>query len=309
MSNSSLGKKKVLLFYNPNSGAGLFKNNLDLIISKFQAKKYLLLPIRAGKSDLLDLVLRNINPQEYLQIVSAGGDGTINICVNAMIKNNIDLPLAVFPSGTANDFAYYFDLPADVNSMIDVALGNNYTYADVGVMNDRYFINVAALGALVDVSQKTDPDMKNTLGIISYYLKGISEMPNLRPVRVKLASDEYTGEESMYFMLVMNGRSAGGFRRISPTSEINDGYLDIMLFREMPIIDLAPLLISIIQGNHTENRNVLYFKTAKLKLESDMAISTDIDGEKGDNFPLTFDVMPKKLKVLTKYNDMQGAIW
>ena len=244
-----------------------------------------------------------------MQIVVAGGDGTINTCVNAMIKNNVDLPLAIFPTGTANDFAYYFDLPTDVSAMIDIALGGCYTYSDVGVMNDRYFVNVAALGTLVDVSQKTDPNLKNTLGIISYYLKGITEVPNLKPARVKITSNEYTAEESMYFMLIMNGRSAGGFKRISPRSSVNDGRLDVMLFREMPLIEFAPLLINIMQGNHTENKHVLYFKTSKLKLESDVDISTDIDGEKGEKFPLTFEVLPKKLKILTEYNDMQGAIW
>jgi len=309
MRNPNLRKKKVLLFYNPNSGNGLFKNNLDLVISKFQAKKLIVIPIRSGKAEFLNFAFQNLDPQEYHQVVVAGGDGTINACINSMIKNNIDLPIAIFPTGTANDFAYYFDLPADTNEMIDVALGNQYTYADVGMVNDKYFVNVAAMGTLVDVSQKTDPNMKNTLGIISYYLKGIAEFPNIKPALVKLESDEYTGEESMYFMLVMNGRSAGGFKRLSPASSINDGLLDVMLFREMPIRDLPPLLVKVMQGNHTENKNVLYFNTSKLKLESDTAISTDVDGEKGEKFPLTFEVLPKKLKVLTKFDNMQGAIW
>ena len=309
MGNPSSRNKKALLYYNPNSGNGLFKNHLDLVISKFQAKKILLLPIRAGKADILDHIFQNTDPQEYQEIILAGGDGTINVCVNAMIRNNIDIPIAIFPSGTANDFAHYFELPLEINDMIDVALGNCYTYADVGTVNGKYFINVAAMGTLVDVSQKTDPELKNTLGIISYYLKGITEVPNLRPALVNLTSDEYTGTETMFFMLVMNGRSAGGFKRISPDAMINDGLLDVMLFREMPIIDFAPLLISILQGNHTENKNVLYFRTSGLKLESGVDISTDVDGEKGEKFPLAFGILPRRLKVLTKFNDMQGAKW
>jgi YegS/Rv2252/BmrU family lipid kinase len=309
MGSSNTRCKKALLYYNPNSGNGLFKNHLDTVISKFQAKKIFLAPVRAGKPDALDVILQNIDQQEYQQIIVAGGDGTINVCVNAMIRNNVDLPLAIFPSGTANDFAHYFELPLDINAMIDVALGNCYTCADVGAVNGKYFINVAAMGTLVDVSQKTDPEMKNTLGIISYYLKGITEFPNLKPAPVSLTSEEYTGTESMFFMLVMNGRSAGGFKRISPDAMINDGLFDVMLFREMPIIDFAPLLISIVQGNHTENKNVLYFRTARLVLESDVDISTDIDGEKGEKFPLTFEVLPGKLKILTKFNDMQGVKW
>ncbi|MCL1808621.1 MAG: YegS/Rv2252/BmrU family lipid kinase [Clostridiales bacterium] len=309
MANSNSRKKKVLLFYNPNSGSGMFKNNLDLIISKFQAKKTMVIPVRAGKGDMLEFALQDMDQQEYAKILIAGGDGTINICVNAMIRSGIDLPIAIFPSGTANDFAYYFDIPSEIGAMTDIALGNSFTYADVGKVNDKFFINVAAMGTLVDVSQKTDPDVKNTLGIISYYLKGITEVPNLKPTIVRLASDEYTGEENMYFMLIMNGRSAGGFKRISPNAVINDGLLDVMLFREMPLIDFAPLLISVLQGNHTENKNVLFFRTSKLKLESDVDISTDIDGEKGEKFPLTFEVLQKRLKVLTKFNDMPGAIW
>ncbi|MCL1981648.1 MAG: YegS/Rv2252/BmrU family lipid kinase [Clostridiales bacterium] len=309
MANSNLKKKKILLFYNPNSGSGMFKNNLDFIISKFQARRTMIIPVRAGKGDMLDFVFQNMDQQEYAKILIAGGDGTINICVNALIKNGIDLPIGIFPAGTANDFAYYFDIPAEIGAMTDIALGSSHTCADVGKVNDKFFINVAAMGTLVDVSQKTDPDVKNTLGIISYYLKGITEVPNLKPTVVKLTSDEYAGEENMYFMLIMNGRSAGGFKRISPNAVINDGLLDVMLFREMPLIDFAPLLISVLQGNHTENKNVLFFRTSKLKLESDVDISTDVDGEKGAKFPLTFEVLPNRLKILTKFNDMPGAIW
>ena len=303
------GKKRALLFYNPYSGNGLFKNHLDLVISRFQAKKMLLIPIRATKGEIQETVFQSIDQRDFTQVAVAGGDGTINICVNAMIRNGIDLPVSVFPTGTANDFAHYLDLPGDINEALEVALGSRHTYADVGKVNEKYFINVAAMGRLVDVSQRTDPNMKSTLGIISYYLKGISEFPNLKPSAVKLTSAAYTGEERMYFMLVMNGRSAGGFKRIAPGASINDGELDVMLFREMPIKDFPSLLINVLQGMHAENKNVLYFKTPELLIESDMEISTDVDGEKGEPFPLRFEVLPKKLKILTKYDNMEGAKW
>ena len=246
-------RKKVILFYNPNAGNGLFKNNLDLIIERFQQKKLVVIPVRAGRGDVLDGLFRTIDPAEYRQVIAAGGDGTINICVNAMIRNNIDLPLAIFPAGTANDFAYYLDLPLEVNSMIDIALGSNFTYSDLGRANDKYFLNVAAMGTMVDVSQKTDPNLKSILGVLSYYIRGIIEVPNLKPIPVRITSEEFSGEEHMYFMLIMNGRSAGGFKRLSPSAEINDGLFDVIVFREMPITDFLPLLINVLQGNHEKN--------------------------------------------------------
>ena len=231
-------RKKVILFYNPHSGNGLFKNNLDLIIAKFQRAGKAVIPVRAAHGKVLEEIFEEINPEQYEQVIAAGGDGTINICVNAMVRNNIDLPLTIMPAGTANDFAYNFGLPSDINKMLDIALGGHYTYADVGQVNDRYFINVAAMGTLVDVSQKTDPNLKNTLGILSYYLRGLTEVTNLKPIPVKVTSKEFTGEVNMFFMLVMNGRSAGGFKRISPDSEVNDGLLEVMIFKEMPLLDL-----------------------------------------------------------------------
>lgn len=302
-------KLKVLLFYNPNAGNGLFKNNLDYIIERIQEEGYLVVPVRASKGNMLNTVFESMDQNEYKQVIAAGGDGTINICVNAMINNNIDLPLTIMPAGTANDFAYYFDLPHDIRDMLDIALGDNFTYADVGKVNEKYFINVAAMGMLVDVSQKTDPNLKNTLGILSYYLKGLTEVTNLRPIPVKLTSKEFSLVENMYFMLVMNGKSAGGFKRIAPHSEVDDGLLDVMLFKEMPIMDFAPLLINIIQGNHQENKNVIYFKTEELTIESPEDVSTDIDGEKGEKFPLHFSILPKRLKISTLYNHMKPPIW
>lgn len=40
-----------------------------------------------------------------------------------MIRNNIYLPLAIMPAGTANDFAYYFNIPNEIDKMLDIALG------------------------------------------------------------------------------------------------------------------------------------------------------------------------------------------
>jgi YegS/Rv2252/BmrU family lipid kinase len=229
--------------------------------------------------------------------------------VNAMVRNNVDMPLAIFPAGTANDFASYMDLPNKLDDMIDIALEEKYTLADVGLATGRCFVNVLAMGMRADISQKTDPNMKNTLGLISYYLKGFSELPNLRPISVKITCEAFNLEAGIYFMLIMNGRSAGGFRRLAPDAVINDGLLDVMIFREMPIMELAPLLIAVMTGQHPVNRNVISFKTAALRVESEQEIATDMDGETGDKLPIEISVLRKRLRVNTRRDNMEGSIW
>jgi len=275
----------------------------------FQERRMLVIPVRTDDPDFLNTIMREIQNYQFSKIIAAGGDGTINVVINAMLNNGIDLPLAIFPAGTANDFAYYFDIPHDIEGMVEIALGENYTWTDVGKVNDRYFINVAAMGFLVDVSQKTDPEMKNTLGVMSYYIKGLSEVPKLQPIAVTIESAEHSATEHMYFMLVMNGKSAGGFKRIGGHAEINDGLLDVILFREMPVTELPGLLVNFIQGHHTENKNVLYFKTKQMRVDSDSKIGTDIDGEKGDDFPLEIQCLQKRIRINTLRSEMEGAKW
>ncbi len=301
-------RNKIILFYNPNSGSGVFKNNLDYIIGRCQDAGYITVPIRAAHgtviADYLAEISRRGMQDEFRQIIAAGGDGTINVCVNAMVQNNIHLPLAILPAGTANDFAYYFNLSGDIERMMDIALGHNYTYADVGKVNDRYFINVAAMGQVVDVSQKTDPTLKNTIGILAYYLKGLSEVPNLKPIKVTLTTPEKVYREKMYFMVVMNGKSAGGFKKISPDSEINDGLLDVLLFRNMTLLEMPGVFMKILQGSHPSSKRVLHFQTSNLKIESECDLPTDIDGEHGEKLPLSFSVLHNRLKIFTLEDNM-----
>ena len=46
--------KKVILFYNPHSGNGMFKNNLDDIIAGFQEKGLMVVPLRASGDIIFD---------------------------------------------------------------------------------------------------------------------------------------------------------------------------------------------------------------------------------------------------------------
>ena len=294
------GKNKVLLIYNPKSGSGMFQSNLDKIVAKFQSRGMIVVPLRADGSVSIESFLSGLNEAQYRKIIAAGGDGTINIVVNAMMKNDLHVPLALFPAGTANDFAHYFDIPTDIDGMLSIALEDNYMDADLGKCNDRYFVNVAAIGPVIDVSQKTDATMKNALGIVAYYLRGLSEVKSLKPVEFTITSPQINFTGDIFFMVVMNGNSAGGFRRLGVQSSINDGLLDVIIFKEMNFMELLPLAINVLQGRHDENKNVIYFQTPSLRIESPADMSTDVDGERGEPLPLDIEIVPRRLKINTR---------
>ena len=123
----------------------------------------------------------------------------------------------------------------------------------------------------------------------------------MRALPVTFTTPDKVMNEEIYFMTVINGESAGGFRKLSPYSSMNDGKLDVVAFRKMPIVEFGPLLFEVISGRHPENKNVLYFQTEKLRIESTEDISTDIDGEHGEKLPLEFSVLPQRLSVFVNH--------
>ena len=59
----------------------------------------------------------------------------------------------------------------------------------------------------------------------------------------------------------------------------------------MPIPKSITYFINILKGEHLEDINendLLYFKTKKLIIECNDDLITDIDGEKGPDFPLEY---------------------
>lgn len=296
--------KKVILFYNPNAGDGMIKHNLDVIFKRYQREGYIVVPIRAAEGFVIDEYLESLDKDTYLdeyrQIISVGGDGTMHVCVNAMLKHQIKLPLALFPLGTDNGFAAYFDIPEDLNRMIDVALGDCLTPADLGKINDKYFVNMTTIGSVIGVKQSTDPLVKDVFGIIAYYIQALLDIRKLRSTKVILTTSEHTYEENMYFMMVINGRPGiGRFRKAAKEAEIDDGMLDVLLFRKTPWLQIPKAMLHLIKGDYRESEYFLHFKTAELKVDAEHKLPVDIDGEYGDAFPLEFSNMYHCVQVFT----------
>ena len=294
--------KRALFIYNPNAGNGSVADHLDTIIEAFENKGMLLVPFRLGGTHTVEQIMSEHPIGDYCRIAVAGGDGTVNLVVNAMVQAGVDIPLAIFPTGTANDLASHLGIPGDIDSMIETALSEEYMKVDVGKAGSKYFINVLAIGMLVDVSQRTDPAIKNALGIGAYYLRSLAEVPFAHPHKVKITSKEQELDEEVTAVLVMNGRSAGGFKEVAPHSEVSDGLFDVIIIRKLILPTMLPALLSVMTGSHTKDKRFIYFRTAALRIEStgNEEISSDVDGEKGDPLPLDIEILPGRL-TLCKY--------
>ncbi len=294
--------QKIKLLYNPASGDTAFPRHLDQVIAIFQAAGYQVMPYRSMNPGDLERGLWDVD-STYAFCLAAGGDGTVHQVINAMMKQEIDLPLGILPTGTYNEVARYLHMPLDIESCCRVILQQNIRRSDIGKVNDHYFINAAGGGFFTDVSHNIDIKFKNLLGRLAYYLKGIEQLPDLRSFKLRFSYDQTQFEEEVFLFLVLNGNSVAGIDKWSRRASICDGRFDVLVFRVCSLPQMASLFIKILRGEHLHDPHVIYFQTDNLhvSLLNREYCPTDIDGEKSPPCPLQITLLPKKIRLFTRH--------
>ncbi len=292
--------QKALFIYNPVAGTGKTIYDFDRVIAYFQSRNICIVPLRTHYKEEMLFSLFNNNNFQYIFV--AGGDGTLNMVLNSLLKYNYTAlpPLGIIPTGTSNDLA---------GNLLTRALGfgwgieniklNQSFFIDVGKVGAAYFINIASGGVLIDVGQKVDQRLKNNLGMLAYYLKGILEISKLKTVEMKIkAADKEIFLGEAFLFLILNGKSAGSFNNLAPKASLTNGLLDCLIFKKCSPADFLNLFLKLITGKHITDSNVLYFQAKEFSVSSPVKIRTDLDGEKGPPLPWEIEVLPRELNIL-----------
>ena len=123
--------------------------------------------------------------EDYDHILISGGRCTVDMVLNVMKELEINKPIGILPTGTANDFANALSLPFNVKESIENIINSSPKKIDIGKVNNKYFINVASAGMFTDVSQKINTEFKNSTFVL-YKGRGL----HLRGFNIVVHSDE-----------------------------------------------------------------------------------------------------------------------
>lgn len=284
------------MIYNPISGGGKILKNLDKIFEIYQKKGILLDVFRVFGENSNDF-LNGI--EEYDHILISGGDGTINSYVNILKNHEIDIPIGILPTGTANDFAKVLNIPTEIPEACEKILSSKVKEIDLGKINDKYFVNIASVGIFSNISQTTDRNMIKKVGKLAYILNGLKEMTKLKKIKIMIESKEYSRITEIVSILVFNGKTAGNFN-LAYNSKQDDGLLDVLIIKPENLIELTEISSAFATRTHLDKKmkGIEFFKTKKIKLTGLELYSTDLDGENGPNLPVEIECIPKGLKIL-----------
>jgi diacylglycerol kinase (ATP) len=287
----SKSKLRVLVMINP--GASRAEVALPALSSWFTERCRAVIVV--GKKKERRRELRALGKDMDL-IVIGGGDGTINKALPDLLKPK--KPFAVLPLGTANDFARTIGLPDDPLQAAEVALRGREYRIDVGVVNDRPYLNVASVGVASKVAKAQSKELKRKWRVFAYVIGLLQALQGFKPFFVNLDVDgKPAWSGPVYQVSIGNGRFHGGGLTVAEDAAIDDGKLDLYLIYPGRFWQLVAAVTHLRFG--LAKPDVLKRLTATTAaLRTDRPRSVNADGQLATKTPAKFKLSPKALTVI-----------
>ncbi|MBR5373013.1 MAG: YegS/Rv2252/BmrU family lipid kinase [Oscillospiraceae bacterium] len=275
--------KRMYFITNLYSGKNAIRAKLAAVIDIFTAAGYeVTVRTTQGRKDATAAAEYACLVGGYDIIVVSGGDGTLNEVVQGLMHSGKPLPLGYLPCGSTNDFGRSLKIPNDLEEAARQIIDSRPFSCDIGVFDERYFLYVAAFGAFVPTVYETSQKFKNMVGHLAYLLHGLTLVPTVHPLRMKIEANGRLIEGEFLFGMVSNTASVGGMLKLKHF-RLDDGEFEVLLIRKPPNMIELQRIISQLLSVHAEidSEYIEYFKADKLHIISNEEIPWTLDGEDG----------------------------
>jgi YegS/Rv2252/BmrU family lipid kinase len=247
---------------------------------------------RAGEAEVL---ARHAVKEGFERVVAAGGDGTIHEVVNGLAGT--ETTLGLLPIGTVNVFAMELGLPSNnLDLCWNIIEGDKTRLIDLPSANDKYFVQLAGVGLDAQVVQETSATLKRNFGPLSYLISA-AQIAARKPPRLIVESPDTAVEEGS-FVLIGNGRRYGGPFPFFKQAVIDDGLLDVIIFKQLGYLDIINYLQKVFFSSEIRLPEVEYFQTERIRITSEQEVPVELDGEVVGSCPVDFQMRERRLRVL-----------
>jgi len=261
-------------------------------------------------------------------ILVFGGDGTIHRHLGRLVR--IGLPVLVVPAGSGNDFARALGLRRvrDALAAWQKFSGGtgNVREIDLGVISavenagespaphgPRYFGCVAGVGLDGEVSRRANrlPRwLRGHGGYVATLLPTIFRFAPL-PMKILTASEDpdegkapnqaWTARSDQPTLLAAfaNAPVYGGGMKIAPQARMDDGLLDVCIVGGVDPFKLFCMFPTVYAGRHLTIKEVEYFQTGRVRVETERPLDVYADGEYVCQTPVDIAVQRAALRVVT----------
>jgi len=316
------------LIYNPSGGQVVIRHELDNVVAFLS---------RYGWSVTLRETNRPLEATELARhavkrgagvVIAAGGDGTINEVANGLV--NSDAALGVLPAGTTNSWALQMGIPAlnplllgtqaakmiaALEERVARPLPANYyrkvlldaarvlvegrtVAVDMGEVSGRHFLMWAGIGFDAAIAQSIPLKEKRALGSWAYVLPAIESASRFYGTDAWLNLDGKLVKVNTPFIVVSNIQLYGGMMAIGARACVNDGKLDVCIFKGGGFLAFVEQAAKVLAHKHLEDPKVEYYQCREIAVESAHPLPVHVDGEPSTRTPVIIHTVPSSLKVI-----------
>ena len=243
-----------------------------------------------------------------------GGDGTIHRHLSQLVK--LGLPVLVVPAGSGNDFARALGMRSVRDSLGAwrrfCVTQENVRAIDLGIITPmgepgvlHYFCSVAGVGLDSEVARRANGLPRWLRGHGGYALTLAATIFRFAALRMKIFTADLTGgwttrsDQPTILAAFANTSTYGGGMRIAPHARMDDGQLDVCVIGGVDPFKLACMFPTVYFGRHLRIREVEYFKTARVRVETETPLDVYADGEFVCRTTVEVGCRAGALKVLT----------
>ncbi|MEV0590802.1 diacylglycerol/lipid kinase family protein [Nonomuraea cavernae] len=233
-------------------------------------------------------------------LVAFGGDGLVHLAVQAVAGT--DVPLGIIPAGTGNDIAAALGLPrGDPMAAARTVLRMKSRLIDAVRVRaggaDELYAGVMCCGFDSRVNERANR-LTWPPGMARYLVAMAEELRRFRPIPFRITLDGETVEREAMLVAVGNTRSYGAGMRVCPDARPDDGLLDVMVLGAVGKGEFLRVFPSVYRGTHVTHPAVSIRRARSVRL-----VAADVvayaDGERVGPVPVTCDVRPGALRVIT----------
>ncbi len=229
------------------------------------------------------------------RIVLGGGDGTINLALDAVLESG--LPLGILPLGTANDLARSLEIPADIDGALDVILAGRTRRIDVGQANDVTFINAIGMGLGPRMTRHMDGETKATYGVFAYLIGVLRALRREKHFHAVLRTDDIEHRLACIQITVANGIHYGGGMTIAYDAKLDDGLLDAIMVCRQGRLSLLRDALRLRSGDTYAADTITHVRCSTLSIQTDTPLEVTADGEFLTRTPVRCSSRPGALTI------------
>jgi YegS/Rv2252/BmrU family lipid kinase len=297
---------KTILIVNPEAGKRVFLNlYLPQVLKAFERQGVSCQVFTTRYSGHATRIVRR--HRQGLDCVTVfGGDGTIREVVKGL--GEAPLPVGIIPFGTVNVLALELGLSFNPLAAAATVLEGHTRKIDVGYMNQEPFLLMVSSGIDALAVHNVDLRAKRMFGRIAYLLSAVWSAFNFRVRRVWISIPETGVRDCGYLAIIANSRYYAGPYKIAEKTRIDDGILDVLLFKRRSIGDTLLLLAGILIGRHRYLRDVVFYRGRVIEVESRRPQKMQMDGDKAPPAPARVWVRKRFLPVIVPRRKTSGLI-